>query len=290
MKAEERHRLHEHELQKLTRQAGDVWKKHGAKILAISAAVVVLAVGVTVWLVTAGSQDADAWAQMGRSASAGDYETIAEDYSGELVGHAARLQAAEQHLREGTLQAFSDRKAAIDEFQQGLAGFNALLEADDLPDFMEERALYGRARALESLAATADGEQAIKPEDVVAAYERLLAKYPETLFKELVEANVKSLKSQRTREFLAWFRSEQPAPTDRPTPDSPLPPSHPPLAAGPSLGRGPSLPPIPDRLQLPPDDFRPDDATGPSDEAPPFPPTTSDDGPVEAPRPAPSEE
>ena len=221
MKTEERHRLQEHELRKLTAKAGEFWDRHGMKVLAVLLAVLVIAVGAIIWTVSSQSAEAEGWTKMAESGNAEQFIAIAEDYSGEPVGHWARLRAAEMHLMEGVEQSFSNRGAAVDELEESVEQFANLLSADLPSDILRERALYGHARALEAMAAVVEpteGKVNATLDDAIAAYEKLLKTYPETIYKLLVEEQLKALKAERTQQFVAWFRQQQPKPSDRELP------------------------------------------------------------------------
>jgi hypothetical protein len=254
MKAEERHRLHEHELRKLALRAGDFWKQHGMKVLAAVAVVAAVVIGILIW--TAGSREsaAEAWRNVARSGTAEQFTAVAEDYAGDSAGHWARLRAAELHLQEGVRQAFSNRGAAVDELEESVEQFARLLSAD-LPDKLHERALYGHGRALEAMAAVvepSEGKVNATLDDAIAAYERLLKTFPETIYKPLVEEQIKSLKAERTQQFVAWFRQQEPKPSDRALPQdglpggdaSPLPPF---MSPGAADGPGATAPASPGR-------------------------------------------
>ena len=226
MKTEERHRLQEHELRKLTAKAGEFWDRHGMKVLAVLLAVLVIAVGAIIWTVSSQSAAAEGWTKMAQSGNAEQFIAIAEDYSGEPVGHWARLRAAEMHLMDGVEQSFSNRGAAVDELEESVEQFAKLMSADLSSDVLRERALYGHARALEAMAAVVEpteGKVNATLDDAIAAYEKLLKTYPETIYKPLVEEQLKALKAERTQQFVAWFRQQQPKPSDRELPQDGLP-------------------------------------------------------------------
>ena len=238
MKTEERHRLQEHELRKLTAKAGEFWDRHGMKVLAVLLALLVIAVGAIIWTVSSQSAAAEGWTKMAQSGNAEQFIAIAEDYSDEPVGHWARLRAAEMHLMEGVEQSFSNRGAAVDELEESVEQFAKLMSADLSSDVLRERALYGHARALEAMAAVVEptqGKVNATLDDAIAAYEKLLKTYPETIYKPLVEEQLKALKAERTQQFVAWFRQQQPKPSDRELPQDGLPPGGSPAGLDPLL-------------------------------------------------------
>ena len=52
----------------------------------------------------------------------------------------------------------------------------------------------------------------------VEAYERLLAEFPATIYKELAEQRIDLLRTDRAKAFYAWFHKQNPKPPDLQTP------------------------------------------------------------------------
>lgn len=237
MKSEERHRLQEHDLQKLTAHAGEYWQRYGNYVL-IGFLAVCLAAAVTIYLVNRfGAQASAGWTELRASATAEDFANVAEDFSGTVVGAWARLQEAEAHLQSGIRLSFADRPAARDDLTEAREAFEKTLANQAAPPQVRERALYGLARTLETLAGIQTAEQddsATKPaaslNEAIDAYEQLLKQFPETLYKDIAQERIAELKRQSTQEFYAWFRTQNPRPGDRRLPqDGLLPPGHPAL-------------------------------------------------------------
>lgn len=290
MKSEERHRLHEHDLQKLTAHAGEYWDRYGNYVLVGLLAAALIAAA-TIFLLR--RQEASAtlgWGEFRAAATAEHFANVADDHPGTAVGAWARLQEAESHLFSGSRLLFSDRPAARDDLTQARNAFDEVLSNQSAPPQVRERALYGLARTLEALAGVQAEERespAATLDEAVAAYEQLLKEFERTLYRRPAEERIAQLKRPSTQEFYAWFLTQNPRPADRQMPQDGLPPGHPPFG---DL----SFPGFPG---MPGEDIAPPRPTGTETELPPpfsaTPPTADprermlrDDEPIEAPRPA----
>jgi hypothetical protein len=199
------------------------------------------------------------------SGTAEDFANVADEYSGSQVGAWARLQEAESHLHSGIRLSFADRTAARDDLQEAREAYDTVLANPAAPLPVRERALYGLARTLETLAgiqtAEKDGD-ASKPaatlDEAVAAYEQLLKQFNQTLYANVAKERIAELKKPSTQDFYAWFRQQNPTPADRALPRDGLPPGHPPLGGGlsfpgmPGDDIAPPRPPLTGETQLPP--------------------------------------
>ncbi|MGH7127224.1 MAG: tetratricopeptide repeat protein, partial [Planctomycetaceae bacterium] len=201
---------------------------------------------------------ADGWTQLAAAKTAEDYENLAESdaFADSPVAAWAQLLAAERHLEDGLEETFSDMKAAVGTLELAEEGFATLIETEDVPPEIRERALYGHATTLEILS-----EKNTKP--AVEAYETLLDEFPQSLYAETAKERIDALQTKSARDFYVWFHDEnrRPADLDRPNDGSPttggFPMDHP---LPPSLD-------IPERLRLP----EPAAVQQPSESTPPPP-------------------
>ena len=285
MKSEERHRLQEHDLQKLTAHAGEYWHRYGNYVLIGFLALCLVIAAAIYFLNFSDAQASAGWGEFRASGTAEDFENIAEDYSGTVVGAWARLQQAERHLQSGIRLLFTDRPAARDDLTQAREAFDEVLANQSAPPQVRERALYGLARSLEALAGV-QGDEGEKPaatlDEAIAAYEQLLKEFERTLYRPAAEERIADLKKQSTQQFYAWFQQQNPRPGDRRLPQDGLPGGHPPL--------GDLFPGMPGDDVAPP--RPPADGTELPGPFSPTPPTADprermlrDDAPIEAPNP-----
>ena len=260
MKSEERHRLQEHDLQKLTAHAGEYWQRYGNYVL-IGFLAICLAAAVTIYLVNQfGAESTAGWTELRASATAEDFANVADDFADTEVGAWARLQEAESHLHSGIRLAFADRPAARDDLTEAREAFEEALANPAAPPQVRERALFGLARTLETLAGVqaGEGEQpAATLDEAVAAYEELLEQFEQTLYAQVAQERIAELKKESTQEFYAWFRQQNPTPADRALPRDGMPPGHPPLGGLglPGIPGGdvaPPRPPAGEGMELPP--------------------------------------
>ncbi len=265
MKSEERHRLQETELEKWGRHAHDFWDsflKDYAKIAGIALALVLLiGGGILWWLNSSSANDAERWQEVLSASFANDPSKAIEDFAATAekfpdhpAGQWAGLMEAERALSEGIRTSRTNRKASISELNQARAAFGKLSESKS--ELLQERRLFGLARCLETLAGVdvsgeKGGENVKGVADAVTAYEQFLERYPDSIYTSLAENRITALKTERAKDFYAWYREQAPNPADLKTPQdggSPgsLPPGHPALPTGhPPIGSGPAFPTAP---------------------------------------------
>lgn len=239
MKSEHRHELQTNDLSRAMANVAPFLEEYGNRILLGIVAVCLIAGAAIWWARSSNASAAMGWTELVAARTAEDFGNIADAYAGTEVGHWARLQAAESYLFQGIRLSFTDRAAAVSDLKQAEEGFQQLLDAQGVPDVVRERALIGMARTLE----TRSGQDT---QPAIAAYEKLIEEFPNSVYRAEVEERISALKTGSTQEFYAWFQKQNPRPEDRQTPRDgmsigDLPPGHPtvdPL----------SLPEIPERL------------------------------------------
>lgn len=217
--APEQHYHHEAEkteLEKWLTSAGKKLKPYANQILlgAIALTVVV----VTVLFITSSSQSgsAEQWEQFVSYSTPEDYATLAEDNSDSSVGSWALLQAGKGFLREGMSNALSNREVSDTRLNEAVEAFEKLLKNGSAPAKAREEALFGLGTAREVLAG---GD----PAPAIEAYQKLLKEFPESIHKAWVEQRIQALEKEPTKEFYAWFREQNPKPSDRKLPSDLLP-------------------------------------------------------------------
>lgn len=283
MKSEERHRLHESELEKLGRHAHSFWEtslKDYAKTALIAVAVaVVVAGGLTWYFVSSNNSRAERWNKVisasfdqDPSQSLVQLENAATNYADYPAGQWAALELAEGALSEGIRLSRTNRPAAVEELVRARDTFAKLASADS--EELQERRAFGMARTLEALAGVdvskdEKGDNVKGVEDALSAYEKFVKDYPDSIFVSLADNRIKALKKPETQKFYTWYRDQYPRPEDRSQPKdgmtpppaggSGLPAGHPPI----SMEQKGTAPPFPEGSTSPPSS---DGGT-----APPFP-------------------
>ena len=223
MKAEERHRLHEHELERLTERARPFFERHATALLLGLAALLVLAAVAIYAARSFGRGDSPAWNDLGSALRSGDRTAerlagVAEDHPDSDAAIWAKLLEGDTYLRTGSGAIFDDREGAMRDLADARKAFDELLERRDLPEDVHVRALYGSARALEL-----SSEGNLKP--AIERYEQVSQKFPNTIFDRLAAQRVAELQSENASDFYAWFSKQKPKPRDlQPPRDRPMPP------------------------------------------------------------------
>ncbi len=136
----------------------------------------------------------------------------------------ARLREGEAELSSGIRLLFNDREAGRSDLKKAEESFEKLINDKQTPEEVRERALFGLGRCRESLPAKGAGAATIN-DPAIETYERLLKQFPESVYKDLVEARIAALRTGTAQDFSAWFETQNPKPADRAMPkDLSIPP------------------------------------------------------------------
>ncbi len=284
MKAEHRHELAENDLNKVLARWMQRIEPWSNQILLGFLALTVAAVGVVVWKQRSHASRDSGFTQLAACRAADDFATVADEFEGTSPGAWARLRAGEEYLQEGVRLSMSDRLGSDDRLNQAKKSFDKVLDANNVPSEVREKALKGMALTLESLS---DGETGL----AIKAYETLLAEFPNTRYKRWADDRIQILQSGGAQQFYAWFHKQQPRPEDRPSPLDFLKQQFPDLGAKP--GEEPGLPPPPPPPQRATGRPFPLEPNSPAEPAPPgategadstSPPSSPDAPPGDKPR------
>lgn len=247
MKAEERHRLHENELQRLTEHARlrsrPFFERYGTTLLFALAGVLLLIAAIIWWSKYRSADGGAGWNELAAvfrkpDATAEDFINVAELYSESKAGAWARLYAGEGYLESGLESLFTDREGAARDLADARENFEAALASKDVSSELKVRALFGLAKTLET---TSDGD--LKP--AIEAYSQVAEEYPGTIYEELAKERLAALEAPGAKDFYAWFAKQKPSPADRlqrPN-DQGLFPGFPPPGEGTAPASGTSNPP-----------------------------------------------
>jgi tetratricopeptide (TPR) repeat protein len=264
--------LNTNELEKIAAKAKPFLEEHLNKIIYAVCGILLVATLYFTWDKSWSGGDPAGWEEFlsaTRTGTAEDFGKVAEKYPDKPVGQWALLNEAELYLNQGIRASFTDRKGAVSDLEASREKFEKLLSFNSLPPRVEERALYGLSRCLESTSGD-DTDRAIK------SYDEFLRRFPDSPFASRAKNQIEILKSEEGKEFYAWFAKQDPKPEDRKLPNDGLPPGHPSIDPA-TLIR---LPNLPDGLKLPDDD-------GPKGTAADFP---DDENGIPAPPPLPEDD
>ncbi len=211
MKSEHRHELAENDLEvfinKMRARFAEAMELHGNRIMLWSSAVLLLIAAFVFYKNNSGSANAQGWAALMKAQNAEELASVADSYKGAPVGQWAKLRVGEQFMQSGLSLMFTDREAGKADLEEAQQAFNELLNDSETFDVIRERALYGLATVLETTSGT-DLTPAIE------TYRKLLASFPNTPYKAVVERRIEELEDKSTKEFYAWFAKQKPEPKD----------------------------------------------------------------------------
>jgi nitrogen fixation-related uncharacterized protein len=228
MKSEHRHELKTNELERIASDWGHASERyvqdHTNQLIVAAVVIVALIIGAIYWRMSSGSVDRQGWRALSDAQSTADYGTVADKYSATKVAPWARLREGEAELTSGIRLLFNDREAGRSDLKKAEENFEKLINDKQTPDEVRERALFSLGRCRESLPAKGAGAATIN-DPAIETYERLLKQFPDSVYKELVEARIAALRTGTAQDFSAWFETQNPKPADRAMPkDLSIPP------------------------------------------------------------------
>jgi hypothetical protein len=213
MKSERRHELQENELADWLERTIDQIIPHLKTILGV---VALLGVAFVAYLVyqnrVAANQQAiwdDFYAAAGEGAQPEEAEkkmlALADAHPADPAGLWARLYVADGQLSAGVQDLFTNRAAAKPKLKEAVKNYSLVADnaAGKYPPLVE-RALFGEAKAYESLGEKSDLENAIK------LYEQVAKDYPGSALAVDSESRVAALKTPAAEQFYDWFAKAEP--------------------------------------------------------------------------------
>lgn len=205
----DRHYVHQEDevaLAKILKESKPWLEQYGTTIIYGVAAVLAVS-AVAVYIARRPPATAGESSGLLLASSLEDYQTVADSAPDSPIGLVARIRQAELSLDEAVGQLFTDREKSVESLDKATRTFENLADRKDLNSDMRERVLAGVARVLEC---RCDGTDAtVNP--AIEAWEKLLKEYPDSKkFKDIAESRVKTLKSDKSKAFYAWFHTQNP--------------------------------------------------------------------------------
>lgn len=214
MKSEHRHELQTNELGRFADQVGSFFQTNGNKVMMwVCAGSLVLAAGIY-WYRSSNVTESSAWAMYSSARNADEYEDIWKNYKSSNAAPWARLREADSRLSNGIQLAFSSLETAQTELKKAKEAYQSVIDQRGVPAAIRERALFGLARAQESLS---DGNES----DAIKTYEQFVKEFPESIFRVEAEKRIAVLNSGSGQEFYSWFakfprpKAKDPRPSDK---------------------------------------------------------------------------
>ena len=203
---------HENEVQlaKLLKESKPFFERYGTTMIYGVAALMAIA-AVVVYVQRQPAPTAEVSRDLLLATTAEDYQAVADESPDSPIGILARLRQADRELEDAVSNMFTNREAAQDNLESAEKAYRQLEDRKDIIDSVRERVLVGLARVAECRCdGTDDAMNA-----ATAAWERILKDFPGSkTFKAIAEARIKRLASDDSREFYAWFSTQNPKPGD----------------------------------------------------------------------------
>lgn len=205
MKSEHRHELQTNDLNKYAEESIGFFRKYGNHIMIVVCIVSIAASALIYWQRVSNTRLEQAWSDLAFATQPAEFQFIVSDPSLSKTPAApwARLQESDGRMHEGIRLMFTDRERAVREVEAAQNGYQDLLARTGVDPLIRERALFGHARALETLS---DG----KLDGAIEAYEKVLKEFPESLYKPMIDQQVKDLRGGTASSFYAWFAKQKP--------------------------------------------------------------------------------
>ena len=218
MKAQRRHELEHNKLAKWLFGVLQRVRPYARKAVLLAAALVAIYAIFSVWRGYTAQGASAAWETMFDAMNQGaltELDKLADETSGSTAGRWAAVKAADERLDVGCDMLFTNKDNAAQELKKAVAAYTAVIEAKRKGERdLQERAVFGRARAYEALAGAYPGNL----EDLdkaIADYQAVVNTWPDGPYGALAKRQLAELQSEQGRKFydkFAAFKPKPPAP------------------------------------------------------------------------------
>lgn len=209
----DRHYVHhedEIQLAKLLKESKPFLEKYGTTMI-YGVAVLMAIAAVVVYVQRRPAPTAEVSRDLLLATTAEDYQAVADGFPDLPIGILARLRQADRELEDAVSRMFTNREAAKDSLKSAEKAYKQLEDRKDVNDSVRQRVLVGLARAAECRCDGTDDTM----KAATAAWERVLKEFPDSkIFKSIAESRITRLASKDSREFYAWFSTQNPKPGD----------------------------------------------------------------------------
>ena len=203
---------HENEVQlaKILKESKPFFARYGTTMIYGVAALMAIA-AVVVYFQRQPAPTAEVSRDLLLATTAEDYQAVADDSPDSPIGILARLRQADRELEDAVSNLFTNREAAQVNLTSAAKAYTQLEDRKDITGPIRERVLVGLARVAECRCDGTDGSM----KAASAAWDRILTTFPDSkTFKSIAESRFKRLSSTDSREFYAWFSTQNPKPGD----------------------------------------------------------------------------
>lgn len=203
MKTERRHELQTNTLADWMGKRIEALRPYSTGIVGAVVLVVVVIGAFTYWRSQTRTNQRLGWEQLLSFASGGSPQSlanVAEQFPDSSVGSFARLQMGNVQLNSGINQLFADPAEGKDQLRKAIETFQ-LVQNDASEPLLQQHAVYGLARAHESLNHLQEAEQ---------YYEELEKKWVDGVYAETARRRLADLRRPETKKFYDWLDAQEP--------------------------------------------------------------------------------
>jgi len=215
MKSERRHELQHNDLAEWIFKGYERIVPYKNAIFGASLLLAVLFIGLAVWHNHSVSESEEAWNKLGvpvfdpvfsNEPTISAMDQAAKTYQGEPAAEWAQVFAADTALMAGTNRVITNKKVGIEFLNDAEKRYSEALKTLTIPG-AREQAMFGKARAMESLIKNGDDLKAAKE-----AYEELKKSYPNGMFKMVADQRIDQLQKSDALKFYEALAQYSPKP------------------------------------------------------------------------------
>ena len=218
MKAQRRHELEHNKLAEWVARVYQRVRPYAGKTVLLVVALVAIYAVFSVWRRYTAQGASAAWETIFDATNPMnqggliELEKLAEESPGSIAGRWAAVKAADKRLDIGCDMLFTNKEDAAQELKKAVAGYTAAIEGKHKGESdLQERAVFGRARAYEALAGAYPGNL----EDLdkaIADYQEVGNTWPDGPYGALAKRQLAELQSVQGRKFYDKFAAFKPRP------------------------------------------------------------------------------
>ncbi len=224
MKRERRHELQHNDLAEWILKGYERIVPYKNAILGASLLLVVLVIAAVLWHSHSVAEAGEAWNSLGVPVQPHfDAEQwidvmakTAQTYPGTEAAQWAEVFAADTALMCGTNRILTEKKNGIKYLTDAKGRYAKALETLTIKG-AQEQALFGKARAIESLI-----ENTEQLKEATAAYQELIDKFPQGMYKPIADQRIERLQKPETLKFYEALAKYKGEPRKTESPQSPL--------------------------------------------------------------------
>ncbi len=216
MKSKARHKLSQNDLANFITNIHKMLSPYYSAIVWSVVLILAIYVGYTYWSNSTMRAENQIWTAVNTAIAQNNpaiINAVLEDFPEGHLAAVGRVNAGDLYLRNGTYQLFENKAEAANELEKAIDSYETALKIGIDDKDLHERAVFGLARAYESVAGTRAGQGQL--DQAIEQYQKLVEQWPEGIYISIAEDRLASLNTKTAKEFYDIFAAteEKTAPT-----------------------------------------------------------------------------